>query len=48
MSKPKANPAALPAKLAAFGGLFATLCVAFDATTAFSFTLVAYVVLASV
>ncbi|MEO7954840.1 MAG: hypothetical protein ABIR35_12235 [Polaromonas sp.] len=47
MSKPKANPAALPAKLVAFGALFATFYVVVDAMTAFSFTLAASVVLAS-
>ena len=42
-----ASPAAFVAKTTAFGGLFGTLCVVFDPTIAFSFTLVATVLLAA-
>jgi len=47
MPNQKTSPAAYVAKTTAFGGLFGTLCVVFDPTTAFSFTLVATVLLAA-
>ncbi len=44
----KESSAALPLRMGAFGALFTTLCVAFDAPLAFIFTLVATVLLAKV
>lgn len=44
MPEQTTTPAALGWKLAAFGGLFTTYCVAVDPTMAFFFSVVAYVV----
>ena len=43
---PSTRSAALPLKMTAFGGLWTALCVVFDPTLAFAFTLVAVVLLA--
>ena len=47
MPDPKTTPAAFAAKMGAFGTLFAALCVVFDPTLAFVFTLAASAVLAN-